>query len=108
MAISTKKDNKATTDYSYTIRVVSARVVVDEIAKKFITFSMSVNGVIINECSYNAGKSDKTGKEYEFITLPKREYIDREGNKAYANYVYFPIKDYEKEIIKSLEEKLNE
>ena len=54
-----------------------------------VFFNAIVNDISIYDLSFVFFKDKETGEEKSFISFPSRDYIDKEGNKAYFSLVRF-------------------
>lgn len=95
MAIKRNKDKTANSweGKEYSIKVNNAKFFNDNA----ISFSLTVNDVVVNGCWYRSGVKD--GKEWEILSLP--QYKGSDGK--YYNVVFFPINSYKDQIINEIE-----
>lgn len=54
-----------------------------------VFFNAIVNDITIYDLAFVFFKDKETGEEKSFISFPSRDYIDKEGNKAYFSLVRF-------------------
>lgn len=69
-----------------------------------VGFTLIIKGdipVTINNCVVVVN-----GKNGDFISLPQRSYKNKDGETKYAPIAFFPIKEYDKEIIDLVDEAL--
>lgn len=77
--------NKAGTKKNYEIQVTRVK----EFNSGDIFFDCTVNGVKLYGLTYKSGVSEKTGKEYTFVSFPSKKGSD----DKYYNHCYFNIDD---------------
>lgn len=71
-----------------------------------VVFTLTVKGdipVTINRCVVVVN-----GKHGDFISLPQRSYKGEDDETKYAPIAYFDVKKYDKEIIKLIDEALED
>jgi len=93
MAFETSNNTELNTVKS--VKVTRARKASDTC----VFFNAIVNDISIYDLSFVFFKDKETGEEKSFISFPSRDYIDKEGNKAYFSLVRFTYTEGMKEDI---------